>query len=188
MRHLLILNLCANAPFFRLKFSHHRISATYFSATAPHFRGKIHAIKTMRHRAVFFKKFSPKTILIHVPLSCQLIHQIFFFVLSYLLSLISWLLSPVSRLLSHLSCLISPVSPLLSHLSCLTSPVSRLLSHLSCLLSPVSCLLSHVSCLTSPVSRPLSHVPCLRCPAMCPTMLNYLATVSSHLKIRFLVI
>ena len=96
--------------------------------------------------------------------------------------LTSMVTSPVSSLLSHVFCLTPPVSRLLSNVSCNTSPVSSLMSHISCLTSavscflfPVSCLTSHVSCLTSPVS------------AMCPTMLNCLATVTfSLLKIRFL--
>ena len=75
VRHL--LNLCANAlprRFFCLNFS--GTAPLNFSATAPHFRAKIRAIKKIRNRAVIFKKCSPKTSLLYVPMSCQFIHKI----------------------------------------------------------------------------------------------------------------
>ena len=79
-------------------------------------------------------------------------------------------------------------SGVLSHVYCLTCPAPCLLSHVFCLTSPVSCLLSHISSLRSPVSHLLSHVPCLRCAAMCPTILNCLATVCFYLLKIFIVL
>ena len=70
------------------------------------------------------------------------------------------------------------INSILSHVSCLMSSVS-------CFLSPTSCLTSLVSDLQSQISCLLSHVPCLRCAAICPNILNCLATISFYL-LKFL--
>ena len=141
------------------------------------------------HWAVYFKKFSPRAILLKESISCHL-------------SLVSCLHSPFSNHMSPLSCLPSPVlSPIsylpwpashhptsvshilsMSQTSCITSPacltsmppVSYLQSLISYLLTPYSCLLSLVSCVTPPVScimslasHLLSLISCIKSKILC---------------------
>ena len=135
----------------------------------------------MHHCAVLHLNFSRYRISANEPLNVSATalekKYSYYQQIAQLLSLVSYLLSPVicpsppvPRLLSHVSCLTSPVSRLLpspfvpcflSLASCPTSSFTLVLSHMSCLTSPVSCLQSHVSCLQSHVTCHLSHVSCL---------------------------